>query len=60
VFVNGMLWPGWQFRTWMFDGDKDIVCITLRNPDLGQGNKSKVRNVYNWVGYVSSGDVKTK
>ncbi len=60
VFVNGMLWPGWQFRTWMFDGDKDIVCITLRNPDLGQGNKSKVRNVYNWLGYVSSGDVKTK
>ncbi len=59
VFVNGMLWPGWEFRAFVFDGDKDLVCITLRNPDLGQGNKSKVRNVYNWLGYVSSGDVKT-
>ncbi len=60
VFVNGMLWPGWEFRTWMFDGDKDIVCITLRNPDFGQGKSHKVRNVYNWLGYVTSGDVKTK
>ncbi len=60
VFVNGMPWPGWEFRTWMFDGDKDIVCITLRNPDLGQGTDRKVRNVYNWLGPVTSGDVKTK
>ncbi len=60
VIVNGMPWPGWEFRTWMFDGDKDIVCITLRNPDLGQGNNHKVRNVYNWAGYLTSGDVKTK
>ncbi len=60
VFVNGMPWPGGEFRTWMFDGDKDMVCNTLRNPDLGQGTKAKVRNVYNWLGYVTSGDVKTK
>ncbi len=60
VFVNGMLWPDWEFRAWMFDGEKDVVCITLRNPDLGQGNSPKVRNVYNWLGYVTSGDVKTK
>ncbi len=60
VFVNGMPWPGWEFRTWMFDGEKDVVCITLRNSDLGQGNSHKVRNVYNWLGYVTSGDVKTK
>ena len=60
VFVNGMLWPDWEFRTFMFDGDKDMVCMTLRNPDLGQGTKGKVRNVYNWVGYLSAGDVKTK
>ncbi len=60
VFVNGMPWPGWEFRTFMFDGDKDTVCITLRNPDLDQGTSSKVRNVYNWAGYVTSGDVKTK
>ena len=49
--VNGEPQPGWQFRVWMFDGDKDAVCITLRNPDG--------KNVYNWVGFLSSGDVKT-
>ncbi len=60
VFVNGMLMPDYEFRAFMFDGDKDTVCISLRNPDLGQGSSGKVRHVYNWVGYVSSGDVKTK
>ncbi len=50
--VNGEPQPGWEFRAWMFDGDKDVVCITLRNPDD--------KTVYNWVGTLSSGDVKTK
>ncbi len=52
VVVNGKPQPGWEFRGWMFDGDKDAVCITLKNPDG--------KNVYNWVGFLSSGDVKTK
>ncbi len=50
--VNGKPQPGWEFRAWMFDGDKDVVCITLKNPDG--------KTAYNWVGYLSSGDVKTK
>ena len=50
--VNGEPQPGWDFRAWMFDGDKDVVCITLKNPDG--------KTVYNWVGTLSSGDVKTK
>jgi len=36
----------------MFDGDKDQVCATLRNSD----NKK----IYQWVGFMSSGDVRTK
>ncbi|MCZ6856653.1 MAG: hypothetical protein O7F70_01505, partial [Gemmatimonadetes bacterium] len=52
VIVNGKAQPGWHFRGWMFDGDKDAVCITLKNPD-GE-------NVYNWVAFLSSGDVRTK
>jgi len=52
VFVNGKPQPGWHFRAWAFDGDKDVVCITVRNQD----NKT----AYSWVGYLSSGDVKTK
>ena len=50
--VNGKPQPGWDFRAWVFDGEKDAVCITLKNPD-GQ-------NAYNWVGYLSAGDVRTK
>ena len=50
--VNGEPQPGWEFIAWIFDGDKDVVCITLRNPDE--------KAVYNWVGILSSGDVKTK
>ena len=50
--VNGKPQPGWEFRAWMFDGDKDVVCITLKNPDG--------KTAYSWVGYLSSGDVKTK
>ncbi len=50
--VNGEPQPGWEFRMWPFDGEKDVVCITLKNPD-GE-------TVYNWVGTLSSGDVKTK
>ena len=52
VVVNGEPQPGWEFLAWMFDGDKDVVCITLWNPDD--------KAVYNWVGTLSSGDVKTK
>ncbi len=52
VVVNGKPQPGWEFRAWMFDGDKDVVCITLKNPDG--------KTAYSWVGYLSSGDVKTK
>ncbi len=50
--VNGEPQPGWEFRMWAFDGEKDVVCISLKNPD-GE-------TVYNWVGTLSSGDVKTK
>jgi len=50
--VNGKPQPGWEFRAWMLDGDKDVVCITFKDPDG--------KTVYNWVGYLSSGDVKTK
>ncbi len=50
--VNGEPRPGWEFRMWAFDGEKDAVCITLNNPDGA--------HVYNWVGTLSSGDVKTK
>ncbi len=50
--VNGEPRPGWEFRMWAFDGDKDVVCISLKNPDG--------KTVYNWVGTLSSGDVKTK
>jgi hypothetical protein len=51
VFVNGKPQPGWQFRAWGFDGDKDVVCISLRPP-------GKKKNAYNWVGYLSSGDMR--
>jgi len=40
------------FKMFMFDGDKDQVCATLRNSD----NKK----IYQWVGFMSSGDVRTK
>ncbi len=50
--VNGEPQPGWQFRAWMFDGDKDVVCITIRDSDD--------KAVYHWVGTLSSGDVKLK
>ncbi len=50
--VNGKPQPGWEFRAWMFDGDKDVVCITLKDPDG--------KTAYNWVGYLSTGDVKTE
>ena len=50
--VNGEPRSGWQFRMWMFDGETDAVCITLKDPD-GE-------NVYNWVGTLSSGDLKTE
>ena len=53
AFVNGQPHPGWEFRAWGFDGDKGVVCITVRNMDVG-------KVVYNWVGYLTSGDVKTK
>ena len=52
AFVNGKPQPGWEFRAWGFDGDKGAVCITLRNPDG--------KAVYNWVGYLPPGNVKTK
>jgi len=51
--VNGKPQPDVDFRVWVFDGDKDAVCITLRD----HANK---KSVYNWVGYLSSGDVRTK
>ncbi len=53
AIVNGKPQPGWDFRTWVFDGDKDAVCITVRDLD-------RKKSVYNWVGYLSSGDVRTK
>ena len=40
------------FKMFMFDCYKDFVCATLRNSD----NKK----IYQWVGFMSSGDVKTK
>ncbi len=52
AFVNGKPQPGWEFRAWGFDGDKGAVCITLRNPDG--------KAVYNWIGYLPPGNVKTK
>ncbi len=52
VLVNGKPQPGWHFRGWMFDGDKDAVCITVKNPDG--------KTAYNWVAFLSSGDVRTK
>ncbi len=52
AFVNGKPQPGWEFRAWGFDGDKGTVCISLKRPDG--------KTVYSWVGYLSSGDVKTK
>jgi len=51
--VNGKPQPDWDFRVWVFDGDKDAVCITLRD-------HARKKSVYNWVGYLSSGDVRTK
>jgi hypothetical protein len=50
--VNGEPRPGWEFRMWLFDGETDAVCITLNNPNGA--------HVYNWVGTLSSGDLKTK
>ncbi len=50
--VNGEPRPGWEFRMWAFDGEKDVVCISLKNPDG--------KTVYNWVGTLSSGEVTTK
>ena len=51
VVLNGKPHDGY-FKMFMFDGDKDQVCATLRNSD----NKK----IYQWVGFMSSGDVKTK
>ena len=51
VVLNGKPHDGY-FKIFMFDGDKDQVCATLRNAD----NKK----IYQWVGFMSSGDVKTK
>ena len=53
VVVNGKAQPGWVFRNSpTFDGEKDVVCPELWNPD---GKK-----VYQWIGFVSSGDVTAK
>ncbi len=53
VVVNGKAQPGWVFRNSpTFDGEKDVVCPELLNAD---GKK-----VYQWIGFLSSGDVKTK
>ena len=54
VVVNGKPQPaGWTaWNTPVFDGDKDIVCFELKDPT---GKK-----VYQWIGFVSAGDVKTK
>ncbi len=52
AFVNGKPQPGWEFRAWGFDGDKDVVCISLRNPDS--------KTAYSWIGYLPPGNVKTK
>ena len=51
VVLNGKPHDGY-FKMFMFDSDKDQVCATLRNSD----NKK----IYQWVGFMSSGDVKTK
>ncbi len=52
VVVNGKPQPGWKFRnTPTFDGEKDVVCPELFNAD---GKK-----VYQWIGFLSSGDVRT-
>jgi len=51
VVLNGKPHDGY-FKMFMFDGDKDQVCATLRNSD----NKK----IYQWVGFMSSGDVRTK
>ena len=51
VILNGKPHDGY-FKMFMLDGDKDQVCATLRNSD----NKK----IYQWVGFMSSGDVKTK
>ena len=51
VVLNGKPHDGY-FKIFMFDGDKDQICATLRNSD----NKK----IYQWVGFMSSGDVKTK
>ena len=53
VVVNGKPQPGWKFQnTPVFDGEKDVVCPELLNAD---GKK-----VYQWIGFLSAGDVKTK
>ncbi|MFQ5932919.1 MAG: hypothetical protein ACE5MM_10980, partial [Nitrospiraceae bacterium] len=54
VVVNGKPKPaGWTtVNSPVFDGDKDIVCFELKDPT---GKK-----VYQWIGFVSAGDVKTK
>ena len=51
VVLNGKPHEGY-FKMFMLDGDKDQVCATLRNAD----NKK----IYQWVGFMTSGDVKTK
>ncbi len=51
VVLNGKPHDGY-FKLFMLDGDKDQVCATLRNSD----NKK----IYQWVGFMSSGDVKTR
>ena len=51
VVLNGKPHDGY-FKIFMLDGDKDQVCATLRNSD----NKK----IYQWVGFMSSGDVKTR
>ena len=51
VVLNGKPHDGY-FKMFMLDGDKDQVCATLRNSD----NKK----IYQWVGFMSSGDVKTR
>ncbi len=53
VVVNGKSKPGWYLRNGpTFDGDKDIVCFGLYDPT---GKK-----VYQWVAFLSAGDVMTK
>ncbi len=51
VVLNGKPHDGY-FKLFMLDGDKDQICATLRNSD----NKK----IYQWVGFMSSGDVKTR